>query len=205
MSHDPSFVGTRRPDRSIDRSIVTPRHVRGSCARDARCARARDDAAVDERAFDAPATAGDACASTRARVSNGLFGLGLPEIVVIGGVAAVLFGPQKIPELGKSLGKTVKSFQEAAKVREAKAKAKAKAIDGVRRRAIEVSRTRVTDRNRSLIDAQEFKDELQEEEGESTEAPAAIEEKKGGMRRKKWGRGNKNYYFAVVMSCERVD
>lgn len=29
-----------------------------------------------------------------------------------------------------------------------------------------------------MIDAQEFKDELQEEEGESTEAPAAIEEKK---------------------------
>ena len=77
-------------------------------------------------------------------VSNGLFGLGLPEIVVIGGVAAVLFGPQKIPELGKSLGKTVKSFQEAAKVREAKAKAKAKAIgwcsssgrDEVSRRAL---------------------------------------------------------------------
>ena len=50
-------------------------------------------------------------------VVRGLFGLGLPEIVVIGGVAAVLFGPQKLPELGKSLGKTVKSFQEAAKVR----------------------------------------------------------------------------------------
>jgi len=50
-------------------------------------------------------------------VTAGLFGLGLPEIVVIGGVAAVLFGPQKLPELGKSLGKTVKSFQEAAKVR----------------------------------------------------------------------------------------
>ena len=68
-------------------------------------------------------------ARRRARVvSNGLFGLGLPEIVVIGGVAAVLFGPQKIPELGKSLGKTVKSFQEAAKVREANAKANAKAF-----------------------------------------------------------------------------
>jgi len=47
-------------------------------------------------------------------VRAGLFGLGLPEIVVIGGVAAVLFGPSKLPELGKSLGKTVKSFQEAA-------------------------------------------------------------------------------------------
>lgn len=47
-------------------------------------------------------------------VSNGLFGLGLPEIVVIGGVTALLFGPSKLPELGKSLGKTVKSFQSAA-------------------------------------------------------------------------------------------
>ena len=47
-------------------------------------------------------------------MSNGLFGLGLPEIVVIGGVAALLFGPSKLPELGKSLGKTVKSFQSAA-------------------------------------------------------------------------------------------
>jgi TatA/E family protein of Tat protein translocase len=51
-------------------------------------------------------------------VRAGLFGLGLPEIVVIGGVAAVLFGPSKLPELGKSLGKTVKSFQEAATVRD---------------------------------------------------------------------------------------
>ena len=47
-------------------------------------------------------------------MSNGLFGLGLPEIVVIGGVTALLFGPSKLPELGKSLGKTVKSFQSAA-------------------------------------------------------------------------------------------
>jgi len=45
----------------------------------------------------------------------GLFGLGVPELVVIGAVAAVLFGPSKLPEVGRSLGKTVKSFQEAAK------------------------------------------------------------------------------------------
>jgi len=45
----------------------------------------------------------------------GLFGLGVPEIAVIAGVAAVLFGPSKLPELGKGLGKTVKSFQTAAK------------------------------------------------------------------------------------------
>lgn len=48
-------------------------------------------------------------------VCNGLFGLGLPEVAVIAGVAAVIWGPSKLPELGKGLGKTLKSFQSAAK------------------------------------------------------------------------------------------
>ncbi|CAM6071527.1 unnamed protein product, partial [Sphagnum tenellum] len=47
-------------------------------------------------------------------VVRGLFGLGVPEIVVIAGVAALIFGPKKLPEIGKSLGKTVKSFSQAA-------------------------------------------------------------------------------------------
>lgn len=45
-------------------------------------------------------------------VVRGLFGLGVPELVVIAGVAAILFGPKQLPEIGKSLGKTVKGFQQ---------------------------------------------------------------------------------------------
>ncbi|EFN54042.1 hypothetical protein CHLNCDRAFT_25319 [Chlorella variabilis] len=46
----------------------------------------------------------------------GLFGLGVPELAVIAGVTALIFGPSKLPELGKGLGKTVRNFQSAAKV-----------------------------------------------------------------------------------------
>ena len=41
-----------------------------------------------------------------------MFGLGWPEVVVIGLVAAVIFGPKKIPELGGALGKTLRGFKE---------------------------------------------------------------------------------------------
>ena len=52
--------------------------------------------------------------ASRSAVVCNLFGLGLPELLVVGGVALVLFGPSKLPEVGKSLGKTVKGFQEVS-------------------------------------------------------------------------------------------
>ena len=41
-----------------------------------------------------------------------MFGLGLPELGIIALVAILIFGPKKIPELGSSLGKTLRGFKE---------------------------------------------------------------------------------------------
>lgn len=44
-----------------------------------------------------------------------MFGLGFPEMAVIGVVAVLIFGPKKIPELGSALGKTLRGFKEELK------------------------------------------------------------------------------------------
>ena len=43
-----------------------------------------------------------------------VFGIGLPEIAVIGALALLIFGPKRLPELGRTLGKTLKGFQVAS-------------------------------------------------------------------------------------------
>lgn len=41
-----------------------------------------------------------------------MFGLGIPEMAVIGLVGILVFGPKKIPEIGSALGKTIRGFKE---------------------------------------------------------------------------------------------
>ena len=39
--------------------------------------------------------------------------LGLPELIIIGIIALLIFGPKKLPELGAGLGKAIRDFKGA--------------------------------------------------------------------------------------------
>lgn len=41
-----------------------------------------------------------------------MFGLGWLEVTVVLGVAILIFGPTKLPEIGNSLGKTLRGFRQ---------------------------------------------------------------------------------------------
>ena len=70
--------------------------------------------------------------------------IGFPEIVVLLVLALIIFGPKRLPELGKSLGKGIREFRSSVsgdhedeededmrELQQSKAKAEAEAIEAV--------------------------------------------------------------------------
>jgi TatA/E family protein of Tat protein translocase len=44
-----------------------------------------------------------------------MFGnIGFPELLIIMAIALLIFGPKKLPEVGKSIGKAIREFRKAS-------------------------------------------------------------------------------------------
>jgi len=41
--------------------------------------------------------------------------IGAPELILVVALALIIFGPGKLPEVGKAIGKTIKEFKRSSK------------------------------------------------------------------------------------------
>jgi len=44
-----------------------------------------------------------------------MFGLGMPELIIILVIVVIIFGAGKLPEIGSGLGKGIKNFKKATR------------------------------------------------------------------------------------------
>ena len=73
-----------------------------------------------------------------------VFGIGLPEMALIMVVALLIFGPKMLPEIGKSMGKAIRSFQDASKEFEDEFKREAEQIETAVKTTAEIEPKQIT-------------------------------------------------------------
>ncbi len=59
-----------------------------------------------------------------------MFGLGLPELLVILVICLIIFGTNKLPELGSGLGKAIRGFKDSMAGKDAIDVTPKKGVDG---------------------------------------------------------------------------
>lgn len=44
-----------------------------------------------------------------------MYGIGMQELIIIGGIALLIFGPRQLPKLGRGLGDGLREFRKIGK------------------------------------------------------------------------------------------
>ncbi len=58
-----------------------------------------------------------------------MFGLGIPELLVIFVIALIVFGPKKLPDLGRSIGRAMAEFKKASEEFQESVRAEMKEVE----------------------------------------------------------------------------
>jgi sec-independent protein translocase protein TatA len=80
------------------------------------------------------------------------FGIGLPETIVILVVVLLVFGPKKLPEIGRSLGKALKGFQDASSEFQSEFKKEVDAIESAVKNPAKIEPAEAP-KNDSIVDS----------------------------------------------------
>ena len=67
--------------------------------------------------------------ASRENKEDRMFGLGIPELIVIFVIALLVFGPRKLPDLGKSIGRAMAEFKKAQQEFQASVQAEMKDVE----------------------------------------------------------------------------
>jgi sec-independent protein translocase protein TatA len=102
-----------------------------------------------------------------------VFGIGLPEMALILVLALLVFGPKKLPEIGRSMGKAIKGFQDASREFEEEFKKEAENIEKTVKSPMKASLE--PDPPKALT-PQEAAEQAEVTETKATEAPAEAAE-----------------------------
>lgn len=79
-----------------------------------------------------------------------IFGIGLPEMGLILVIALLVFGPKKLPEIGRSLGQAIRGFKDASREFETEFKREAEQLE-----ESVTMKAELEDRDRNLSSSQD--------------------------------------------------